>query len=44
MVKNNKLNMYKEKGMKYNKEVSEALRNVATLGWFKRTIFVFEKG
>jgi len=38
------LNMYKEKGMKYNKEVSEALRSVAILGWFKETIFVFEKG
>ena len=37
------LNLYKEKGMVYNKEVSEALRNVATLGWFKKTIFVFEK-
>tara|TARA_A100001391_G_C5076724_1_gene279342 strand:- start:2052 stop:2948 length:897 start_codon:yes stop_codon:yes gene_type:complete len=37
------LNMYKEKGMVYNKEVSEALRNVATLGWFKNTIYVFEK-
>ena len=35
--------MYKEKGMVYNKEVSEALRNVATLGWFKNTIYVFEK-
>ena len=38
------LNMYKEKGMVYQKEVSEALRNVATLSWFKETIFVFEKG
>ena len=37
------LNLYKEKGMTYNKEVSESLRNVATLGWFKKTIFVFSK-
>ena len=37
------LNMYKEKDMIYNKEVSEALRSVATLGWFKNTIYVFEK-
>jgi len=37
------LNMYKEKGMVYNKEVSEALRNVAILGWFKKTIYVFSK-
>jgi 2-polyprenyl-3-methyl-5-hydroxy-6-metoxy-1,4-benzoquinol methylase len=37
------LNMYKEKGMIYNKEVSEVLRNVATLGWFKNTIYVFSK-
>ena len=38
------LNIYKEKGMTYNKEVSDALRDVATLSWFKKTIFVFEKG
>ena len=37
------LNMYKEKGMTYNKEVSEALRSVTTLGWFKNTIYVFQK-
>ncbi len=37
------LNMYKEKGMIYNKEVSEALRSAATLGWFKNTIYVFSK-
>ena len=37
------LDMYKEKGMIYNKEVSEALRNVAVLGWFKKTIYVFDK-
>ena len=37
------LNLYKEKGMVYNKEISEALRGVAKLGWFKNTIFVFKK-
>ena len=38
------LNLYKEKGMVYQKDISEALRGVATLGWFKNTIYVFEKG
>ena len=38
------LNLYKEKGMVYQKDISEALRGVATLGWFKKTIYVFEKG
>ena len=37
------LNLYKEKGMVYQKEISEALRSVATLGWFKKTIYVFGK-
>ena len=37
------LNIYKEKGMVYDKEMSTALRNVAILGWFKNTIFVFGK-
>ena len=35
------LNLFKKKNMIYNKEVSDAFRNVATLGWFKETIFVF---
>ena len=35
-------NLFKEKGMMYQKEVSEALRKVSQLSWFKNTIFVFE--
>ena len=35
------LNLYKEKGMVHQKEISEALRSISTLGWFKETIFVF---
>jgi len=37
------LDMYKKKGMIYNEEVSNALRNIAVLGWFKKTIYVFNK-
>ena len=37
------LDLYKKKGMVYQKEISEALRSVATLGWFKETIYVFSK-
>jgi len=37
------LNLYNKKGMVYQKEISEALRNIATLDWFKNTIFVFSK-
>ena len=35
------LDLYKKKGMVYQKEISEALRSVAILGWFKETIYVF---
>ena len=38
------LNLYKKKGMVYQKEISETLRSVATLNWFKKTIYVFGKG
>ena len=37
------LDVYKKKGMIYNEEVSNALRNIAVLGWFKKTIYVFNK-
>ena len=37
------LDLYKKKGMTYEEEVSNALRGVANLDWFKETIFVFSK-
>ena len=37
------LDLYNKKGMVYQKEISESLRSIATLGWFKNTIYVFEK-
>jgi len=35
------LNLFKNKNMSYNKEVSDFIRHNATLGWFKETVYVF---
>ena len=37
------LNLFKNKNMNYNKEVSDFIKHNATLGWFKETVYVFRR-
>jgi|TARA_R110002126_G_scaffold14817_2_gene61658 2-polyprenyl-3-methyl-5-hydroxy-6-metoxy-1,4-benzoquinol methylase len=37
------LNLFDKLGMTYHQDISQILRDVAKLGWFKKTIYVFTK-
>ena len=37
------LDLFNELGMTYHQDISKMLRDVAQLGWFKKTIYVFSK-
>jgi len=37
------LNLFDKLGMTYHEDISQILRDVAKLGWFKKTIYVFTK-